>query len=140
MIFQWDRFPLAPIKWQNNFFDFDYIRAPWPHEPLYPVGNGGFSIRSKKLIQTLKELQINIDLRNPHTQPDDALICIYKRKLLEKNGIKFCDGNIAANFSYEYGPSNKNALEFHGAHNFPHFFRIRFNAIRRQHNFSDFRS
>ena len=122
LIFQWDGFPLAPIKWQNNFLDFDYIGAPWPHESFYPVGNGGFSLRSKKLIQTLKELQINIDLSNPYAQPEDVLICIHKRKPLEKNGIKFCDRNIAANFSYEYGPLNKNVLGFHGAHNFPHFF------------------
>lgn len=122
LIFQWDGFPIYPNKWSDDFLNYDYIGAPWPHHPLTPVGNGGFSLRSKNLLQTLKDLRINIDLSNPFPQLEDAIICIHNKSILEERGISFAPVNIATKFSYENGPLNKNVFGFHGPHNFPLFF------------------
>jgi len=59
LLVQPDGFVINPDKWDNQFFEYDYIGAPWeqvPHSYLDPwgkphrVGNGGFSFRSKKLL------------------------------------------------------------------------------------------
>jgi hypothetical protein len=118
LIFQWDGFPLNPDKWRDEFLSFDYIGAPVGNE----VGNGGFSIRSKKLLKTLKNLNITVDLQNPFDQPEDRIICLHKRAALEENGIKFAPLSIAAQFSLEWGPPNKNVFGFHAPFNLPLFF------------------
>ena len=118
LIFQWDGFPLNPNRWNDAFLDYDYIGAPagmW-------VGNGGFSIRSHKLVQCLKDLSITVDLSNPFDQPEDQIICTHKRALLESHGIKFAPISTASEFSFESGRLRKDILGFHAAFNFPHFF------------------
>ena len=117
LIFQWDGFPLNPSKWKNDFLGYDYIGAPLGNW----VGQGGFSLRSRKLLKTLKNLRITIDLTNPFDQPEDQIICHHKRAVLEENGIKFAPINTAAQFSFDCGPINKNVLGFHGTQNFPIF-------------------
>ena len=93
---QWDGFPLFPQNWNDDFLKYDYIGAP-----LYGwVGNGGFSLRSQKLIQTIKRLSIGIDPSNPNDQPEDGIICSKFRMQLEYHGIKFSPLAIAERFSY----------------------------------------
>jgi hypothetical protein len=119
LVFQWDGFPLNPSKWKDEFLEYDYIGAPdgnW-------VGNGGFSIRSKKLLTTLKKLNISVDLKNPFDQPEDKIICTHKKNILENNGIRFTPIRIAKEFSVEHGPLNKDVFGFHGPWNLPIFFR-----------------
>ena len=118
LIFQWDGFPINPNKWKNEFLNYDYIGAPagnW-------MGNGGFSLRSKKLLHKLRDLNITVDPSNPYDQPEDLIICTHKRSLLESNCIKFAPINIAAQFSFEAGLTNKNVFGFHAPFNFPIFF------------------
>ena len=65
LIINWDGFILNPKQWDNKYLDYDYIGAPWNWIPqnnrpnICPVGkcvgNGGFSIRSKKLMTTASE-------------------------------------------------------------------------------------
>ena len=54
LIFQWDGFPVNIEAWRDCWFDFDYIGAPWLTQP-WPedetVGNGGFSLRSRKYLE-----------------------------------------------------------------------------------------
>ena len=63
LVIQADGFVLNPDRWQPKFLEYDYIGAPWPEKlTLHPtqqildmkqnqVGNGGFSLRSKKLLE-----------------------------------------------------------------------------------------
>lgn len=56
LIFQWDGFPLNANKWNNAFLNYDYVGAPignW-------MGNGGFSLRSRKLLHSLKNLELQL--------------------------------------------------------------------------------
>jgi hypothetical protein len=51
LTFQSDGFILNPDAWTDEFFNYDYIGAPWAHT----VGNGGFSLRSKKLMNFVSD-------------------------------------------------------------------------------------
>jgi hypothetical protein len=60
-----DGFAINPQAWDDRFWEYDYIGAPWPWMwgggPYWPgpiVGNGGFSLRSRKLYRALLDLDI----------------------------------------------------------------------------------
>jgi Protein of unknown function (DUF5672) len=112
LVMQWDSFVINPELWEPIFLEYDYIGAPWPHHPKTPVGNGGFSLRSLKLIQALK------DPRVTKRHPEDQSICIDNKLLLEdKLGIKFAPVELAEKFSFERGVW-RNSFGFHGLFNF----------------------
>ena len=54
LTFQSDGFILNPDAWTDEFFNYDYIGAPWG-DNRYAVGNGGFSFRSKKLMNFVSD-------------------------------------------------------------------------------------
>jgi hypothetical protein len=112
LIIQWDSFITNPNLWDSNFLKYDYIGAPWPHHPKTPVGNGGFSLRSVKLIKALQ------DKRILKRHPEDQAICIDNKLLLEKElNIQFAPLEIAERFSFERG-TFVNTFGFHGLFNF----------------------
>ena len=55
LIVQWDGFILDGKCWNPRFLDFDYIGAPWP-DAARTVGNGGFSLRSRRLWGALRAI------------------------------------------------------------------------------------
>lgn len=111
-----DGYVLAPEMWTDEFLEYDYIGATWWYKDNMNVGNGGFSLRSKKLCDILA--QHNIE----HYHPEDHHICRTYRPALEKLGIKFAPEHIANKFSIEaYNipkPGNKwcGQFGFHGPH------------------------
>ncbi len=61
---QWDGFILNPELWDDDWLSYDYIGAPWPQfEPPYNVGNGGFSLRSRRLLEALKDPDVVVGIR-----------------------------------------------------------------------------
>ena len=86
--------------WENDFLNFDYIGATWSYKDNMNVGNGGFSLRSKKLCDILMKDDFINDFH-----PEDDRICRKYRPYLEKNyGIKFAPEEVANRFSIEaYG-------------------------------------
>lgn len=82
----------------------------------YRVGNGAFSLRSKKLLQLIS----NFDKKYPN-KPEDNIISIYEKKTLESNGIKIAPVEIASKFAVEdpteYNP-NKDITKTFGFHRF----------------------
>lgn len=112
LIIQWDSFVIRPEMWDDEFLKYDYIGAPWPHHPETPVGNGGFSLRSKKLISALQ----NPEITKKH--PEDQSICIDNKAILEeKFEIHFAPIEIAQKFAIERG-SWRESFGFHGMFNF----------------------
>lgn len=118
LIIQYDGFILNPKAWTNEFLQYDYIGAPWWYNDGMNVGNGGFSLRSKKL---QKILQVSSKIKN--TFPEDHHICRTYRNYLEDNGIRFAPEKLARRFSIEGIPKklksdvqNKwtNEFGFHG--------------------------
>jgi len=111
LVMQWDSFIVKPHLWQDHFLEYDYIGAPWPHHPETPVGNGGFSLRSKKLFTALQDPQII------KSHPEDQSICIFNKDILEnKLGIRIAPVEVARPFSFEREFSE--AFGFHGFFNF----------------------
>ena len=55
LLIQWDGYVINEDAWQECFLEYDYIGAPWNYFDGRNVGNGGFSLRSKKLLSILKE-------------------------------------------------------------------------------------
>ena len=89
--------------WDNDWLQYDYIGATWSYKDGMNVGNGGFSLRSKKLLDILAKANIE------HVHPEDHHICRTYRESLEQYGIKYAPEEVA----------NKFAIEAYGANVFP---------------------
>lgn len=112
LIIQWDSFILHPELWTNDFLQYDYIGAVWPHHPDTPVGNGGFSLRSVKLLEVLESPAIT------KRHPEDFCICVDNKATLENQfGIRFAPKSIAEQFAVERSSWHP-AFGFHGFFNF----------------------
>lgn len=92
LIFQHDGFVLNPNRWSDKYLDYDYIGAP----SFWGMGNGGFSLRSKKLLHLLAHDESVVEFH-----PEDLKICKTYRAHLESKGIKFAPRDIAQRFSVE---------------------------------------
>ena len=78
------------------------------------VGNGGFSIRSKKLLEIISKN----DFPFISNMNEDVQICRYYRAKLEKEFfIKFPTEELADKFSYERTLPNFQTFGFHGLFN-----------------------
>jgi hypothetical protein len=112
LVMQWDSFILDPSAWDPAFLDYDYIGAPWPHR-THPVGNGGFSLRSRRLLDALQDGDIR-DLL-----PEDFCICdTYHDLLVSRYDIRFAPQALASRFSFELTLPDGPCFGFHGLFNF----------------------
>lgn len=128
LIVQADGFVIDPARWEDAFLAHDYIGAPWPDSVptrgtqrfqfgKNRVGNGGFSLRSKKLLETTAKLRFD-DLNFP-LKSEDVLICHYLYDEMRAAGIRFAPPELAARFSIEspdglYGQTFDTVFGFHG--------------------------
>lgn len=114
LIVQWDGFIINASKWSDLFLAYDYVGAPWAGSGEKLVGNGGFSLRSKKLMNALREIPIEI------YHPEDDVICKQLRPLLEeKFDIQFSPVDLAKEFSFESDKPASKTFGFHGLFNLP---------------------
>lgn len=116
LIVQWDGYACNPEAWTDDFFKYDYIGATWDDGV---VGNGGFSLRSKRLYERLKELSVRYlyeefneevvgrerwhttDSKGERFVPEDVVICRIYKDILENLGMKFAPHSISDRFSIE---------------------------------------
>jgi len=103
LICQYDGYILNHSSWDDQYLNYDYVGAPWFDGA---VGNGGFSLRSKKLI-------VETSLLPYEDIPEDVFICKNNKSFLERKGIKFPSFDIANKFSVENKPYT-NQFGFHG--------------------------
>jgi len=109
---QWDGFVLDGGDWDPAFLDYDYIGAPWPHfDDAHNVGNGGFSLRSRRLLEASRDLPFD------GKQAEDVVISRIARPQLEAQGIRFAPASVAARFAYERTQPTGREFGFHGAFN-----------------------
>ncbi|MFA6240082.1 MAG: DUF5672 family protein [Candidatus Hydrogenedentales bacterium] len=102
-----DGFPIQPELWSDDFLAYDYIGAPWP-DGL--VGNGGFCLESKKLL----DMKLTLQIPKGFVYPSDLLICkLYRPKLAER-GIRFAPTDVALRFSTAALGNDKPSFGFHG--------------------------
>jgi hypothetical protein len=111
---QWDGFILRPQAWRPQFLEYDYIGAPWPQfTDGWSVGNGGFSLRSARLLRATADDSI------PISDAEDVVICRTAREQLEqKFGIRYAPLSEASRFSCERSELRGDEFGFHGVFNF----------------------
>ncbi len=121
LIIQYDGFILNPDAWRDEYLDYDYIGAPWWEEQEYIVGNGGFSLRSKRLLALTQQDEAILDPTelDPSDAPEDWYICVMIRPDLEQRGIRFAPAELAKQFAFEggdehFGVTWTNQFGFHG--------------------------
>ena len=103
-----DGFPLDVSLWQSAFLDYDYIGAPWDDGQ---VGNGGFNIESRKLMDLKCAMPV---LNDEFTLPSDRLVCTARKAHLEERGVRFAPRDLALAFSTEQTGGNRPSFGFHG--------------------------
>jgi hypothetical protein len=109
---QWDGFVVNGSAWDPRFLDYDYIGAPWPHfRDEHNVGNGGFSLRSRRLLEACRDLPFD------GVQSEDIVIARLCRPKLEEQGIRFAPESVARRFAYERFSHTGREFGFHGAYN-----------------------
>jgi len=112
LVFQYDGFVLNAQAWSDDFLKYDYIGSPWYHLGNLQVGNGGFSLRSKKLIDWLGN---NWQKVGATVHPEDVFVSKFARPLLEDGGIKFAPEELAKKFSME---GNERSVVWNGEFGF----------------------
>lgn len=109
---QWDGWVTCPAAWQANFLDYDWIGAVWPWHRTNRVGNGGFSLRSKRLLQLINDRRSDF----PLLRPEDEALCRIYRPSLEECGLRWADETTARNFAHEHEWTG-GSFGFHGVWN-----------------------
>jgi hypothetical protein len=115
LMLEWDAGIYDVSKWRPEFMAYDYIGAPWKLRPGDPhdVGNGGFTLMSKRLGHRLC-----MD-RRLHPVYTDMDVCRLARARLEPEGFTWASADLAGKFSWELLPRDPEHFGFHGAFNWP---------------------
>ncbi len=137
LIIQSDSFVVNFELWNEQFLNFDYIGAPWSNKVRInpnlelnmeknPVGNGGFSLRSRKLVETTSKIKFEL-LKFP-IKSEDVIICHYLYEKMLDNDIRFAPPKLAAQFSIEnennlYEQNLNSVFGFHGKHLREYFYK-----------------
>lgn len=135
LVVQYDGYVLRPYRWDDVFLNYDYIGAPWRRGGYFTdtkkavrVGNGGFSLRSKKLLNVFNDLNLSFVDFNIDKFNEDGVICVYFREELEKYGIRFAPVSIASKFSCEEKLFDSDVQSF-GFHTYKSDFKTKFKNI-----------
>ena len=121
LVAQWDGHVVNPAAWSAEFLLFDYIGARWDNalhrrSAHHNVGNGGFSLRSRALLEALQDPVIEV------THAEDVTICRqYRSYLEERHGIVFAPDDIADRFAFEYLEPPSMPFGFHSVSNLARF-------------------
>ena len=105
-----------PDAWDDGWLAFDYIGAPWPpgHTGTPSrVGNSGFCLRSRRLLQATASLPNDSYVWRGRVKPssrDDVITCVMYREHLEGLGLRFAPVDVAARFSFESATPESPAL------------------------------
>jgi hypothetical protein len=129
LFIEYDGMATNKNSWSDDFFKYDYIGAPFKKQMFdgsqNQVGNGGFSMRSTKLMKILcddKNIKLKeFDFLFSKVGIEDGTICVeYEKYLKEKYGIIFSPLSLAKQFSCEW-ENTLDSFGFHGLWNLPNF-------------------
>jgi len=108
LIVQHDGWILDGSQWTDDFLEYDYIGALWNYNDGRDCGNGGFSLRSHRLMHitaTYPWFEI--------THPEDEVISRLYRSKLQNCLLSFAPNEIAERFSYEMHDPFQPTFGFH---------------------------
>jgi hypothetical protein len=90
-----DGFVINPHLWNDDYFNYDYIGAPWKnYGQRNRVGNGGFVLKSNKFIQLTRHIKYL------GTHDDGELTNTYYNYFTH-HGCKYAPVEVAMKFSLE---------------------------------------
>jgi tetratricopeptide (TPR) repeat protein len=114
LLVQWDGYVVNPGAWNAAFLECDYLGAKWFwHGDGMRVGNGGFSLRSRRLLAALTDPRIML------VEAEDTTIGRTFRPLLEReHAIRFGSESLADQFAFEAAYPIGKPFGFHGLFNF----------------------
>jgi hypothetical protein len=106
IIVQADGYAVNKESWTDEFFNYDYIGAPWPIWMTLAlkgakhrrVGSGGFSFRSRKLLETTAGLHYLPD----NCEFEDIRTARVQHRTLENAGCRFAPMSVAMKWCTEY--------------------------------------
>jgi hypothetical protein len=114
LVAQWDGHILDARHWRPEFLEYDYIGASWPQfDDGHDVGNGGFSLRSHRLLQACREQGFT------SCHPEDLAIGRINRNWLERRGMRFAPKDLANAFAVEREGDLHACFGYHGVWNMP---------------------
>lgn len=124
LVIQPDGVLVNPESWTDEFLEFDYIGAPWPEGMFIDdngknirVGNGGFSLRSKKLLSFFNHHNVPwTSYRDSYNE--DGFISMANLDFLRKEGIKISPPSLAYKFSREIECLDLPDIDPFGFHNY----------------------
>jgi len=134
LLVQPDGFVLFPEKWNNEWLKYDYIGAPWAYaedayiDPFgnhHRVGNGGFSLRSKKFLEVPTKVEVPWETNNSdfYWMPEgvvnyheDGNVCVHNRHIFIEQGCKYAPVEVAVRFSQETRVSECEGITPFGFH------------------------
>ena len=111
LLVQDDGYVVNPSSWREEFLEYDYIGAPWA-EPrdgfsytdqtgrVRRVGNGGFSLRSRRLCRLASELEMPWEPFHGYYH-EDGFICVNNAHIYEGHGCVIAPLGVARYFSHE---------------------------------------
>lgn len=109
LLAQWDGHVIDPARWRPEFLTVDYIGASWPQfGDGHDVGNGGFSLRSRRLMKLCRQPQFQ------PVHPEDVAIGRTNRAFLESQGMRFATAALADAFSSERAGDPAQSFGYHG--------------------------
>lgn len=118
LIVQHDGYIKNPNNWTDEYYNYDYIGAVIPNLPATPeiklnvVGNGGFSFRTKRLMEETSRYFNAFD--STHIWSEDIIICVSIRSYLMRKGYVFAPKEVANKFSIEGMNNYTDQFGFHG--------------------------
>ena len=130
-----DGFVINPEMWSDDFLEWDYIGAVWPFrndafiDPFgnhQRVGNGGFTLRSRKVLEVPQIEDIPFEVNegtfykhmNAGAYNEDGNICVHNRHLFKKHGVKFAPIDVAVRFSQELPVPEATGIKPFGFHRY----------------------
>lgn len=110
LVTQHDSYILDGEQFDERLYEVDYAGALWPEQDELANGNGGYSWRSRKLLEVVgKDEIINT------TAPEDVSLCRVYRRYLEQNyGLIWASNEICEQFSFELQVPIRKTMGFHG--------------------------
>ena len=128
LLTQYHAWVINPDVFDSSWLQFDYIGGIWPlKEGSYKAntgeiirnGNGGFSLRSKRIMSIPKEQNWSMREEQSFYNEDGALACYFRKELLDF-GINYASVDISAIFSYEIAMIENWGKKIFGFHrNYP---------------------
>ncbi|TYC93274.1 DUF5672 family protein [Novosphingobium sp. BW1] len=109
LVTQWDGHVIDARRWRPEFLKYDYVGASWPQfGDGHDVGNGGFSLRSRALLEACRSPDFNAH------HPEDVAIGRTNRARLEERGLRFAPRGQADAFAAERAGDPADSFGYHG--------------------------